>query len=288
MKQIRYALIGACLIAAMIGVVALVRIYAVLPSGSVLPTPEVSPDAAAGIVVEAPQPNAVVQNPIQITGTVTGGGWFFEGVFPVRLATRDGIVVVSEPARALSDWMSTGTVAFDATVSYVVATDTPMILLLHNDNASGLARNDRELRIPVVLKGQETMRVNAFWRHESPNFGGMPNDYNCSDVVASERIVARTAAPARAALESLLAGPTVSEGQIGLFTNINQGVKIKKLSIQNNTAYVDFDATLGQGVAGSCRVTAIRAQITKTLEQFSTIKNVVISIDGRVQDILQP
>jgi len=35
-------------------------------------------------------------------------------------------------------------------------------------------------------------------------------------------------------------------------------------------------------------VTAIRAQITETLKQFPTVENVVISIDGRTEDILQP
>jgi len=41
-------------------------------------------------------------------------------------------------------------------------------------------------------------------------------------------------------------------------------------------------------VGGSCRVSAIRAQIIETLKQFSTVKNVVISINGRTEDILQP
>ena len=53
-------------------------------------------------------------------------------------------------------------------------------------------------------------------------------------------------------------------------------------------AVVDFDKTLEQGVGGSCRVTAIRAQIEKTLQQFLEIDEVVISIDGRAGDILQP
>jgi spore germination protein GerM len=41
-------------------------------------------------------------------------------------------------------------------------------------------------------------------------------------------------------------------------------------------------------MGGSCRVTAIRAQITQTLEQFSTIKNVIISVNGSVDEALQP
>jgi spore germination protein GerM len=53
-------------------------------------------------------------------------------------------------------------------------------------------------------------------------------------------------------------------------------------------AKVDFDERLGFQVGGSCRVSAIRAQITETLMQFSTVKSVVVSINGRTEDVLQP
>ena len=42
------------------------------------------------------------------------------------------------------------------------------------------------------------------------------------------------------------------------------------------------------GVAGSCRVLAIRAQIESTLKQFPSIKKVVISVNGRTGEVLQP
>ena len=53
-------------------------------------------------------------------------------------------------------------------------------------------------------------------------------------------------------------------------------------------AYVDFDEQLEFQVGGSCRVSAIRAQIIQTIKQFSTVKDVIISINGRTEDILQP
>lgn len=65
-------------------------------------------------------------------------------------------------------------------------------------------------------------------------------------------------------------------------------MKIQKLTIENNVARVDFDKQLEYQVGGSCRVAAIRAQITQTLKQFPTVKEVIISIDGRTEDILQP
>ena len=60
------------------------------------------------------------------------------------------------------------------------------------------------------------------------------------------------------------------------------------MTIADETAKVDFDETMEKGMGGSCRVSAIRAQITETLKQFSTVKDVIISVNGRTEDILQP
>ncbi|MBP6976514.1 GerMN domain-containing protein, partial [Candidatus Dojkabacteria bacterium] len=70
--------------------------------------------------------------------------------------------------------------------------------------------------------------------------------------------------------------------------NINDGVEILSLSISKGVAYVDLSNELQEGVGGSCKVTSIRAQITETLKQFSTVDSVVISIEGESEDILQP
>ena len=51
---------------------------------------------------------------------------------------------------------------------------------------------------------------------------------------------------------------------------------------------MDFSRELNDGVAGSCKVMAIRSQITQTLKQFSEIKGVVISVDGEAEEVLQP
>ena len=90
------------------------------------------------------------------------------------------------------------------------------------------------------------------------------------------------------ALEELLKGPTLEEQEKGYFTNINSGVNINNLIVKNNVARVDFDEQLEFQVGGSCRVMAIRSQITGTLVQSSEINDVIISINGRIEDILQP
>lgn len=107
-------------------------------------------------------------------------------------------------------------------------------------------------------------------------------------VFAVERRIPNTLAVARRALEDLLEGPTDEEQDRDYFTNINPGVKIQRLVIENSVAKVDFNEQLQARVAGSCRVFAIRAQINQTLKQFPSVDDVIISINGRTCDILQP
>ncbi|MFH0988254.1 MAG: GerMN domain-containing protein, partial [Parcubacteria group bacterium] len=115
-----------------------------------------------------------------------------------------------------------------------------------------------------------------------------PNLQDCSKVYSVDRVIAPTTAVARAALTELLKGPSATEKSAGYTTTINAGVKINSLTIENKIARVDFDEQLQFQVGGSCRVGAIISQITQTLKQFTTVDNVIISIDGRTEDILQP
>jgi len=115
-----------------------------------------------------------------------------------------------------------------------------------------------------------------------------PDGKYCERSYVISRTIAKTDALARAALEELLKGPAASEKTQGFFTSINPNVKILSLKIENGVARVDFDDTLQKSVGGSCRTAAIRSQITETLKQFSTVKSVVISINGKTEKILQP
>ncbi|MFP4022825.1 MAG: GerMN domain-containing protein [Candidatus Paceibacterota bacterium] len=92
----------------------------------------------------------------------------------------------------------------------------------------------------------------------------------------------------RAALKALLEGLTEEEIEEGYSTAINDGVEILDLEIDEGVASVDFSSELDEEVAGSATVTAIRDQIEKTLEQFDTVDEVSISVEGESEGILQP
>ncbi len=115
-----------------------------------------------------------------------------------------------------------------------------------------------------------------------------PGLMDCSKVFPVDREIEPTLAVGRAALEELFLGPTDEETNKGYLTNLNVGTFLSTLSIEDGVAKADFTEQLQTAVGGSCRTAAIRSQITETLKQFPTVKDVIISIDGQTQNILQP
>jgi len=113
-----------------------------------------------------------------------------------------------------------------------------------------------------------------------------PEVLDCAQVYPVERKI-NEKSPYYALFE-LLQGPTEQEIEDGYFTNINPGVKIQDLVINNRICTVDLSEELIYQVGGSCLVSAIRAQIEKTLLDFNEIDEVIISVNGEVEEILQP
>ena len=91
----------------------------------------------------------------------------------------------------------------------------------------------------------------------------------------------------RQTLQELINGPTVNEKD-KFFSIINTDTKIQRFKVENKTAFVDFSEELKRNMAGSMQVLAVRDQIERTLKQFESVDEVIISINGRTEDILQP
>lgn len=214
--------------------------------------------------------------------------YFFEGSFPIQITDEAGNVLGQSYVQATEDWMTENFVPFKGQIEFISEKEQKGFLVLKKDNPSGLPENDKETKIPVVImppNPAETMKVKVYFNNSK-----MDPEASCNKVFPVERIIPKTESVATASLRELLKGPTDSEKNEGYFTSINEGVKIQSLMIgmDSGTAWAGFSEELEKGVGGSCRVSAIRAQITQTLMQFPTIKSVVISIDGRTEDILQP
>lgn len=89
-------------------------------------------------------------------------------------------------------------------------------------------------------------------------------------------------------VERMLLGPDESQRARGYFSSINSGVEVLSFNLERGVAYIDFSTELDEGVAGSCRVMAIQAQIENTLLQFEEISRVVVSVEGESEEVLQP
>jgi hypothetical protein len=234
------------------------------------------------IQVTTPLPNEEISSPVIIEGRARGF-WFFEASFPVMLSDSKGNIIARGVAAAKADWMTEDFVPFSTELKFTPDYGKSGVVILRNDNPSDLQENNRQLTIPVFFSKQESIVVKVFFGNTK-----LDPDFTGNKVFSSQRVIPKTQAIAKAALEELLKGPTVQEKNAGFFTTINPDVKIQKLSIIDGIARVDFNSQIEFQVGGSARVGAIRAEITQTLMQFSTVKKVIISVDGRTEDILQP
>jgi Sporulation and spore germination/Immunoglobulin-like domain of bacterial spore germination len=226
-----------------------------------------------------PAGGEVLSSPYTINGTMPGS-WFFEATARMELYDSSGYMLASGPVQAVSDWMVEGPVEFTGRLEFSKPSTATGTLVLRNDNPSGLPENEKKEVYPVIFGAT----VKVYFGNDNLN----PEMMDCTLVYAVIRPVTNTVTIGRAAVEELLKGPTETEIAGGYRTQINMGVKINKLTIENGTAKVDFDKQIEKGMGGSCRVSAIRSQIETTLKQFPTVKNVIISVDGEVDEALQP
>lgn len=113
----------------------------------------VSADGTLSVDAASLGDNGLAVSPLVITGSVRGGGWFFEATFPVKIVDGDGITVLGTSfARAESDWMSTGTVPFRSSLTFSSPKYATGTLILMNDNPSGDPSKLKTLIIPVRFK----------------------------------------------------------------------------------------------------------------------------------------
>ncbi len=231
-----------------------------------------------------PRVGETVGSPLAIEGEARGT-WYFEGSFPVRLEDASGLVLAQGIATAKGEWMTEDFVPFTAELTWEPQSG-PATLILERDNPSGLPENAASVRVPLTLtpEAPTTMEVQAFFQNTQRD----PDMLDCGKVYPVTRTVEKVPGVGRAALTELLKGPSTEEEAQGYKTALNENVPLNTLTIVDGVAKVDFGADMERAVGGSCRVQAIRAQVTETLKQFPTVREVVISVDGRVEDALQP
>jgi hypothetical protein len=122
-------------------------------------------------------------------------------------------------------------------------------------------------------------------------------------VYLTKRRIPKTAQIGAATLDELLWGPSPwnlagfttalpSPDEVlhspGRQSDWGPRVTLKKLTIVGGVATADFSKEMGAFSGGSARVTLLRQQITRTLQQFATVKDVKILVDGQSAGIIEP
>jgi germination protein M len=98
-------------------------------------------------------------------------------------------------------------------------------------------------------------------------------------LVPVARVVPRTQAVARAAIEQLLTGPTNAEATAGVGSTIPDGVLLLGITIRDGLATIDLSREFESG-GGTLSMTGRLAQVVYTLTQFPTVDRVAFELDG--------
>ena len=241
------------------------------------------------IVITTPTGHEPVTSPLRIAGLATGP-WYFEATFPVTITDAEHRSLGQHYVTATEDWqshepaewMSESLVPFTAELEFAKPNTKTGYLIFKNANPSGLPENERTFEMPLTFEA-DTVSIKVFFNNSK-----LDPAFLCDKVFPTTRTIPWTAGIGHAAMMELLKGPNEIEKGMDYFTNIDPNVRINSLVVESGIAKIDLSEELDKNIGGSCRVTAIRAQITETLKQFPTVQRVVISINGRTEDILQP
>ena len=117
-------------------------------------TPQSVTSSDGHVEVSSPVSNDMVASPVTISGTVTGGGWFYEATFPIKILDADGTILGTGQAQAepSSAWTSTGTVSFSAIITFAAPHFATGNLIFSKDNPSGAPANAESFSVPVRFK----------------------------------------------------------------------------------------------------------------------------------------
>lgn len=143
----------------------------------------------------------------------------------------------------------------------------------------------KPVAVPVI-EAPAPLTVSVFFGNTKND----PNVLNCDISYGTSRqiVLADNGNKYLAVLAELLQGPSEAEKNLGFFTALNPDIALPQVDFTDGLLILNFAPDLEEAVGGSCRVAAIRSQIISTLKQFSEVKEVLITIDGRSEDILQP
>jgi hypothetical protein len=231
---------------------------------------------AANITVSEPAANQLVTSPLTIRGTAR----VFENTVSYRIVDETGRNLAEGFTTAQSpDTGQFGPYAITAELaSDIVPQNGRGFIEVFTESAQDGSEIDK-VRVPVRFANADQTEVKLYFGSRSAAVGR-----EC-EALSFVPVLVQKDAPARHALERLLQGPV---GDANAITAIAAGTTLNSVTIADGVARADFSAQLQNYGGGSCTVGLIRDQIERTLKQFPSVREVVISVEGRIDDVLQP
>lgn len=213
------------------------------------------------ITMTEPLGFARIQNPVQVSGTVSG-----QKTVEVQVVDHNGSVRATTTL-AVSNGMFSGEIWYQFP-------DTPL-------GAVVVQAAEAESRTAVTFS-EDRQDVRIFFTPQQTPIDQDP----CEALVARDRVVTGNAL--RGALEELVRGPFNDERATDV-SQLPAGTRLVAIDEQTDRVRLVFSVELDRGVAGSCRVGSIRRQITATVVEHLGSKELIIAVEGKPdEEVLQP
>lgn len=103
------------------------------------------------VIVETPTRGALVTSPLTVKGKARGT-WFFEANLPVTLKDQNGKILAQKGFQAKTNWMTEDYVEFEDSLTFSMPATEYGVLVIENDNPSGLPENEKSFAVPVRFK----------------------------------------------------------------------------------------------------------------------------------------
>jgi len=190
-------------------------------------------------------------------------------------------VIISSAPESLQDKVNTNTT--QNSKEKIDSKETPSKTINNNNNPLSKKKDNNTqataTTIPSSIKNIQHARKSKLYYIKILKEGTIVAE-------SVERAIVHSESPLKDTINTLLKGPTSKEIAQGFLNLIPKGSHLKRVWINNNIAYLDFNEAFLFNNAGFEGATAQVQQIVLSALQFSTVSAVQILIDGNSVDYL--
>jgi hypothetical protein len=214
---------------------------------------------------------------------IEGNGRAFENTIGVKIFDENQDVLYSGPVVTNAQDMSKfGNFSLNAILTSFPQTDSITVeCFVASAKDGSITASDSK----TLVYGMPYQMVEIFFGSTKLN----PEMIDCSKVFPVTRRIAKDSKnPVLDTLLLLIKGPTKTEKDNGYIESTPNNLTVNSIKETGSKIQVDFGEELMAVGGGSCKVGAIRAEITETVQGIKPGFDVVISSNGNVDEVLQP